>query len=135
MTTLSNKYLGQLSVEASHTKSGVKIISDAPTDNNGKGSSFSPTDLVASALSQCMITIMGIKANSWGKDLNACESQVTKIMASNPRRIQKIEINFKIAKAGFSEKEQQILENSAKACPVALSLGQDLEQKIEFNWV
>ncbi|MGY6561174.1 MAG: OsmC family protein [Luteibaculaceae bacterium] len=129
------EYKGKLLVEAKHLKSGTTVTSDAPEDNNGKGSKFSPTDLVSTALAQCLITIMGIKAQTWGKDLSMCTAKVSKIMASGPRRISGIEINLTLSKENFNEKEMDMLEVAAKACPVAKSLHPDLEQKITFSWV
>ena len=98
-------------------------------------STFSPTDLVATALGQCMVTVMGIKAQQWGKDLKECVVEVTKVMSSNPRRISEIELKIIISKVNFTDKEVQILENTAKSCPVAFSLHSELNQKVLFNWI
>jgi len=134
MHTIENKYLGQLRIESTHLKSGNKIISDAPTDNNGKGEAFSPTDLVSSALGSCMLTIMGIKANNSGIDIEGARVNITKIMSANPRKIEEIKVDFFMPKNNYSDKEKIILERAAKTCPVALSLHPDLKQTIIFNY-
>jgi len=134
MHTIENKYLGQLRIESTHLKSGNKIISDAPTDNNGKGEAFSPTDLVSSALGSCMLTIMGIKANNSKIDIEGARVNVTKIMSANPRKIEEIKVDFFMPKSNYSEKEKTVLERAAKTCPVALSLHPDLKQTITFNY-
>ncbi len=94
MVTIKTDYLGQLRTEATHVQSNNKIITDAPTDNNGKGEAFSPTDLVASSLCSCMMTIMGIIARRNGFDLDDMEGEVTKVMVSDPRRVSEVHINF-----------------------------------------
>lgn len=127
-------YKGNLRTECEHLKSGNTFITDAPTDNNGKGQAFSPTDTVATALASCMLTVMGIKAKDLDTDLTGAEAQVTKHMASDPRRISKIEVvlNFKISP---EDKIKTILERSANTCPVIYSLHPDIEKDIKFNWL
>lgn len=126
-------YLGELRTECEHLASGNKIITDAPLDNQGKAEAFSPTDTVATALASCMFTIMGIKARDMSLDLQNSYAEVTKIMASNPRRISRIEINFYLP-SNLQEKEKSILENAAKTCPVIYSLHPDIEKDIRFNY-
>ncbi len=126
-------YLGDLRTECEHLQSGTKMITDAPLDNQGKGEAFSPTDTVATGLATCMFTIMGIKARDMSLDLKNSYAEVTKIMASNPRRISRIEIDFHI-KSSFGEKEKTILENAAKTCPVMYSLHPDIEKEIKFYY-
>ncbi len=128
------KYTGNLRTEATHLKSGNTIITDAPTDNNGKGEAFSPTDLVATALGSCMLTIMGIKAQNSNIDMKGAEVEITKIMASNPRRIQKIEAIIKMPSKSYTDREKKILEKAAMHCPVFNSLSSDLEESIKFLW-
>ena len=94
-------YKGDLRTEAEHLASGVKIISDAPVDNHGKGEAFSPTDLVSTALAQCMITLMGIAANNHEISLGKIAAEVTKTMASEPRRISVIKVDVKIENLNF----------------------------------
>lgn len=126
-------YLGGLRTEATHLQSGNTMITDAPTDNNGKGEAFSPTDTVATALASCAMTIMGIKAENIGIDIKGMAAEVTKIMGSDPRRISKIKIAFKVP-FGADEKERKILENAAKTCPVFMSLHPDIEKELSFQW-
>ncbi|MEX2350423.1 MAG: OsmC family protein [Flavobacteriaceae bacterium] len=133
MTTSKVIYQGKLRTECTHLQSGAKFITDAPIDNQGKGEAFSPTDTVATGLANCMLTVMGIKANDLGENIDGTIANVTKIMAANPRRIStiKIELNFP---EGISEKNQIILERTARTCPVALSLHTEITQDIQFCW-
>ncbi len=126
-------YNGDLRTTCVHLKSGNEFITDAPTDNNGKGEAFSPTDTVATALASCMLTIMGIKARAMEISLEGTEASVTKIMESNPRRIAEIHIDFKF-KINPETKSKTILEKAAKTCPVEYSLHPDIIRKITFNW-
>lgn len=134
MATSRTIYLGELRTENEHIRSGQKIITDAPVDNQGKGEAFSPTDLVATALSDCMMTIMGIKARDKGLDLRGTIIETTKIMASEPRRIGEIVVEITFPKNDFSEKDKIILEAVTKTCPVALSLHPEIKQTVRFNW-
>lgn len=134
MTTSRTIYLGDLRTENEHLRSGQKFISDAPIDNQGKGEAFSPTDLVATALSGCIMTIMGIKARDKGLDLSGTIIQTTKIMANDPRRIGEIVVEITFPRNDFSAKDRQILEAVTKTCPVALSLHPDIKQTVKFNW-
>jgi len=133
MSTAKVTYLGNLRTECEHLKSGNTYITDAPTDNSGKGEAFSPTDTVATGLANCMLTVMGIKANTLGVDLTASTASVTKTMAANPRRISKIEVSISLP-AKISEKNQKILENTGNTCPVHYSLHPDIQKVITFNW-
>ncbi|MDO5608876.1 MAG: OsmC family protein [Capnocytophaga sp.] len=126
-------YQGDLRTEWEHIKSGSRITTDAPTDNNGKGEAFSPTDTVATALAGCMFTIMGIKARDMQIDLTGMTAEVTKRMAENPRRISQIDVIISIPITA-DKKTQTILENAGKACPVSKSLHPDIVQHIEFHW-
>lgn len=132
--TSRTAYLGELRVEATHLQSGEVIISDAPTDNNGKGQAFSPTDMVATALASCMLTVMGIVAARKGWDMTNSSAEVTKTMASNPRRIEKISILIKMNKADWDESAKKLLEKTARTCPVGNSLHPDVEQQVIFEW-
>lgn len=126
-------YLGHLRTSSVHIQSGTEILSDAPTDNHGKGEAFSPTDLVANALGSCVLTIMGIKAQDLNIDISGTTAEVTKTMQAEPRRIAKIEINITFVKQQ-DEKTRKILEKTAMTCPVINSLHPDLEKIINFNW-
>jgi len=134
MTTSRTIYLGELRTVNEHIRSGQKIITNAPVDNQGKGEAFSPTDLVATALTDCMMTIMGIKARDKGLDLTGTTIETTKIMSSDPRRIGEVIVEFTFLKNDFSEKDKAILEAVTKTCPVALSLHPDVIQTVKFNW-
>ncbi len=126
-------YLGNLRTECVHIQSGATIITDAPTDNQGKGEAFSPTDLAATSLGTCMLTIMAIKSNDLGIDLKDSTVEVTKIMQAEPRRISKIIIVMNMAIA-VDEKTKIILERTAMNCPVLLSLHTDIDKEITINW-
>ena len=132
--SIENKYIGELRTESTHLKSSNVIITDAPTDNNGKGNAFSPTDLVASALCSCMTTVMGICANKNQFDLPNSTAHVTKVMSSHPRRISKIIIEINFDKNNLSEQNVEKLIAVAKGCPVAQSLSADLIQEVRFNF-
>ncbi|SRX55443.1 OsmC family protein [Aequorivita sp. CIP111184] len=133
MSTSKVTYLGNLRTENEHLKSGNKFITDAPTDNNGKGEAFSPTDTVATGLANCMITMMGIKARDMQVNMDGTTAMVTKTMAADPRRISKIEVVLNFP-TGIDEKSKKILENTARTCPVHYSLHPDIERDIIFNW-
>ena len=125
------KYIGNLRTEAEHLGSGKTIITDAPIDNQGKGEAFSPTDLVATALASCMMTIMGIVANRDGIELEGTIAEVEKIMANNPRRISEIKIKI-IFNQQLNTDEKDKLERAAKTCPVSGSLSENLKETVEF---
>ncbi|MFJ1353697.1 OsmC family protein [Capnocytophaga canimorsus] len=131
--TAKATYLGDLRTEWEHIKSGNKIVTDAPTDNNGKGQSFSPSDTVATALAGCMMTIMGIKARDLDIDLTGMTAEITKHMGENPRRIAQIDVFFQIP-VEVNQKHKTILENAAKTCPIGKSLHPEIVQNIEFHW-
>lgn len=127
-------YLGELRTEAVHLQSGNIIITDAPTDNQGKGEAFSPTDLCATALASCMLTIMGISARNHDIQIEGTTATVHKIMAANPRRIEAIEINIHFPIKPFTDLQKKLLETAGRSCPVALSLHENIEQRINFIW-
>ncbi len=128
------EYQGNLRTQAKHLKSGEKVITDAPTDNNGKGEAFSPTDLVSAALSSCMMTIMGMLAEREEIDLKGLRSEVVKIMTSNPRKIGEIQITFYHPTLKATDVQKQKLKNAALTCPVALSLSDSVKQTVVFNF-
>lgn len=132
--TAATKYLGNLRTSSIHLKSGNSIITDAPTDNNGKGEAFSPTDLMATSLAACMLTIMGIAAQTRGFSIENTEGEVTKIMSTAPRKVSEIIINFNFPKNNFNEKQKELLRHAANSCPVALSLHPDLKKTVTFNF-
>lgn len=134
MSTSTVKYLGSLRTEATHLKSKQQIITDAPTDNHGKGEAFSPTDLVATSLASCMVSIIGIQSNTSNIKLGDISANITKIMSSAPRRISEIKVDLFFTNHQYSDKEKKIIENAAKTCPVALSLHPDIIQTVTFNY-
>ncbi|MDX2173384.1 MAG: OsmC family protein [Bacteroidota bacterium] len=135
MATSTVTYLGELRTEAKHIQSGSTIITDAPNDNHGKGQAFSPTDLMATSLANCMLTVMGIKASTEGMtSIDGTLAEVTKIMYAEPRRVGEIHIKLTFPKNNFSDKEKKIYENTAHTCPVAKSLHPDLKQVLQFIW-
>jgi putative redox protein len=134
METARIIYNGELRTEAIHVKSGEKIISDAPTDNHGKGAAFSPTDLFSTSLGSCMLTMMGIACQAHDMNIDGTKVKVTKIMASNPRRVSEVHVEFEMPKNNYTDKEKTILENTAINCPVAKSMHPGIIQKVEFHW-
>lgn len=137
MPTIHIDYLGDLRTACTHLQSGTTIHTDAPTDNQGKGEAFSPTDLVANALGSCIITTMAIVARRDGIDLKSSELNVTKVMSSEPpRRIARIEIDLTLRTADAlpDDDTRARLEKIAHTCPVAISLHPDLEQAVTIRW-
>lgn len=135
MSTSKSTYLGDLRTECTHIKSGTKIVTDAPVDNQGKGEFFSPTDLVATALGSCMITIMGIATRSHGFSIDGARWEVTKIMADNPRRISEIIVELTFPDANYTDQQKRLIEHISKTCPVALSLHPDLKQTVKIHYL
>jgi putative redox protein len=128
-------YDGNLRTVATHLQSGIVIETDAPLDNQGKAERFSPTDLVATALGSCMMTIMGIKARDMKIDLVNTKIEIEKIMKSEPRRISGINLTFSFPdELQLSEKDRTILERAAHTCPVIHSIHPEIEVKVVFNW-
>ncbi len=135
MVHVDVKYLGSLRCEAVHGPSGMKILTDAPVDNHGKGEAFSPTDLAATSLGACMATVMGIAAARHEVPLEGMTVGVGKVMsADSPRRIARIEIVFTISQPPDHPK-RALLEAAALACPVHHSLHPDVEKPVRFDWI
>jgi uncharacterized OsmC-like protein len=134
MVTSTIKYLGDLRAECTHLKSGQKIITDAPTDNHGKGEAFSPTDLTATSLGTCMISLMGIVAMKNQFVFEGGSVAITKIMAEAPRRIAEIIVEVQMPKLDFTHEQKRMLETAAINCPVAKSLHPDIKQSISFSY-
>ncbi len=128
-------YEGNLRTVATHLQSNTVIETDAPTDNQGKGERFSPSDLVATALGNCMLTIMGIKARDMNVDLSGTKVDITKIMASEPRRISSVKVVFHFPEGlETDEKQRTILERAALTCPVIESLDKNMVKDVSFGW-
>ena len=134
MTTLTTQYKGTLRTENLHTRSGSLVITDAPVDNQGKGEAFSPTDLVCTALSSCMLTTMGILADREQIDLKGMQTEVLKIMGSAPRKIAEIQVTLSHPGLQATDVQKQKLRNAALTCPVALSLHESVKQTVIFNF-
>ncbi len=134
MVSMTGVYLGGLRTEATHLRSGNKIITDAPPDNNGKGEAFSPTDLTCASLNSCMMTLMGMLAQREEIDMTGMRSEIVKIMAANPRKIAEIQITFSHQNLKATDAQKEKLKRAALTCPVALSLGEDVKQTVTFNF-
>jgi len=135
MLTSKVKYLGDLRSEAIHLQSGDVIKTDAPKDNYGKGEAFSPTDLTATSLALCMISVMGILERREGMTpITGTTAEVTKVMYPDPRRIGEIHVKLTFPKNNYSDKEKKMYEHTAHTCPVAKSLHPDIKQVITFEW-
>ncbi len=126
-------YSGQLRTSCKHLKSGTEIITDAPIDNNGKGEAFSPTDLVATALVSCMMTIIGIKTKEMNLGLKM-KASIEKIMGKSPRKIDKINIAMTISGQSISDEQKELIKDAALNCPVAKSLNTDIIQNVFFEF-
>jgi len=134
MITVKTIYEQNLRTNAKHLRSAKEIITDAPVDNKGKGEAFSPTDLLATSLGSCMLTIMGIASNTHGFNIDGTKADITKIMASDPRRVSEVIIELFFPPITYSIKERKIIENAAFTCPVSRSLHPDLKQTIIFHF-
>lgn len=126
-------YLGNLRTAATHLKSKDTIITDAPTDNNGKGQAFSPTDLVATSLASCVMTIIGIHCNAKNIQFDSCDAKVEKIMGTNPRRIKAINLEFDISKNNWDQETRNSVIKAAKSCPVGITLEGQVKVDYKFN--
>ncbi len=133
MNTFEIKYLGGLRTSAIHLDSGSKINTDAPKDNHGLGETFSPTDMICSALASCILTIMAIAVEKNNVNIKNTKAIVKKTMANNPRRIEKIEISL-LFPENYDSKTKIILERAAYNCPVHHSLSEKIEKKITFSY-
>ncbi len=133
MTTSVVFYSGNLRTESQHLQSGETITTDAPIDNEGTGQAFSPTDLAATSLANCMMTVMGIVANRHNIDIEGARADVEKFMGVNPRRIVEIKIDFHLP-ISYNTATKKLLEQSALNCPVSKSLSESISQSIHFNY-
>jgi len=134
MHSIESKYLGNLRTESKHLLSKNTLITDAPPDNQGLGQAFSPTDLLCTSLSVCMLTLMGISARNHEIEIEGVQTDITKIMASNPRRVAEIKIRFYNFPVALNERQKEILERAALTCPVAMSIHPDIKQDVSFEW-
>jgi uncharacterized OsmC-like protein len=134
METVRIEYTGELRTRARHMRSGQEFITDAPVDNQGKGEAFSPTDLLATSLGTCAITTIGIVARSHDFTVDGTTVRVTKIMASDPRRVSEVIVEFDFPRVNYTEKQQEIIRRTAEFCPVNRSLHPDLKQTFVYNF-
>jgi putative redox protein len=133
--TATVTYDSNLRTTCLHLQSGSSFETDAPSDNKGQGARFSPTDLIATGLGACLITTMGIKAETMDIKLDGAKVEVTKVMLSEPRRIGKIVIAVTMPALNLDEKTKEILERVGRTCPVERSLHPDMELDISFTWL
>ncbi|AQX04222.1 osmotically inducible protein OsmC [Elizabethkingia meningoseptica] len=126
-------YTGNLRCESEHLQSGNSIITDAPTDNHGQGAAFSPTDLCATSLGQCMLTTIAILGKSKNINIEGATCDITKIMNPAPRKIAEIVCDLKFP-SDYSDEEKQFIEHTALNCPVALSLHPDIKKTVSFTY-
>ena len=131
---IKGQYKGGLRNEMTHLKSNNTIFTDAPTDNHGKGEAFSPTDLVCGALAACMMTIMGITAQTHEFDIDGATYEVQKTMATEPRRIGQIDIVINFPKHDYTDKQKAMLKAAADTCPVAKTLGSEVVVNVSMNF-
>lgn len=134
MNTSELVYQGELRTLATHVYSGTQIFTDAPLDNHGKAQSFSPTDLLATALATCIITTIAIQMKDENLKLEGSKLSVRKIMASQPRRISEVQIDIHIVDNQITYQQKERLERIAHECPVARGLHPDLKQTVLFTY-
>ncbi|MGE4288324.1 MAG: OsmC family protein [Salinivirgaceae bacterium] len=132
--TIRTTYLGQLRTEAVHVQSGNKLITDAPTDNHGKGETFSPTDLLATSLASCILTIMGIKAEAAGFSIDGATAKSWKLMSENPRRVAEVKIEFDFSTCTLTDENKELLKSLVKVSPVPLSLHENTRQTVSIKF-
>ena len=134
MVEIQTAYQGRLRCNAKHGPSGTELITDAPKDNMGEGKSFSPTDLVATALGTCMLTTMGIHAQRMNLDITGTSIKVIKEMVADPlRRIGKLTVEI-VVPVPTNDEQQAKLRNAALTCPVYMSLDPKMEKPATFKW-
>ena len=132
MPTVSCRYSGELRCEATHHGSGAVLITDAPIDNSGKGEEFSPTDLLATSVATCMLTIMGITAKGRNWSIEGCTAEVDKQMTeSGPRKVEKLRVHLKLPHH-LSNEQRALLQRVAEQCPVKRSLDPSIQ--LELIW-
>ena len=125
-------YLGDLRTECTHIQSGTKIITDAPLDNQGKGEAFSPTDLLATSLASCMMTIIGIYCKNHVINFDSCTAEIGKIMGVNPRKVEKIIVHMDFTGNNWDSSTLEKVIIAGKTCPVAKTIEDSVQ--IEFNF-
>jgi len=134
MTKIRTIYVGNLMTEAEHLKSGSKLITEAPEDNNGKGEHFSPTDLFATSFGSCMLTIMGIAAQAHGFSIDGTRIETEKIMGANPRRVAGLKLDIYFPRNDYTDKQMRFIDASVKTCPVTNSIHPDVIKNITYHF-
>ena len=134
MSKIEIVYPGDLRTKSTHLESEESIFTDAPKDNQGRGEAFSPTDLFASSLGSCMLTIMGITAKTHGLNIDGSRASINKVMGANPRRVAGIDVQLYI-KGKLTDKDKKILIRAAEHCPVSKSIHPDIGEKVTFNFL
>lgn len=134
METSRVLYTGDLRTEATHVKSGQSFITDAPLDNQGRGEAFSPTDLLATSLGACAITVVGIAARTHGFNVDGTSIKITKIMVSDPRRVGEVIVEMDFPAEKYTEKQKSIIRHTINTCPVGQSLNPELKQTFILNF-
>jgi uncharacterized OsmC-like protein len=132
MTKIKSSYLGELRIESEHIHSGDKLRTDAPLDNNGKGTHFSPTDLLATAYLNCIITIIGIYCEENNIEFEGCFGEVEKIMTDSPRRVGQLNIKLDLTGHDWDSKTKKRVETAGRNCPVAKSVSSSIKIDIDF---
>ena len=134
MATISTIYQGQLRTQATHNQSGAQIITDAPTDNHGKGEAFSPTDLFAASLGSCILTIAGIAAQTHGFSIDGARIETQKVMNQNPRRVGEIILDIYLPANNYTDREKRMIEATAAMCPVGQSLHPEVRTTVRWHY-
>ena len=132
--TTTTTYLSNLRTQVTHIQSGAQIITDAPTDNHGKGEAFSPTDLFVASIGSCFLTIAGIAAQTHGFSIDGARVETQKIMAENPRRVGEVILDIYLPPNNYTDKEKRMIERAAATCPVAQSLHPDLTKTVRWHY-
>jgi putative redox protein len=133
MATVETTYVGGFRTINTHLQSGTTIITDAPTDNQGKGEAYSPTDLLATSLGTCMLTTIAIRTGKAGINIDGAQCSITKVMAANPRRVSEIVIQLKFP-FDYTDEQKQLIEEASLTCPVYYSLSEKLLKTVHFGW-
>jgi Predicted redox protein, regulator of disulfide bond formation len=134
MATITTVYEGNLRTRATHNQSGNTLITDAPTDNHGKGEAFSPTDLFATSLGSCMLTIIGLAANTHGFSIDGTRVETQKIMGTDPRRVAELVVDLYLPANNYTDREKRMIEAAAASCPVAQSLHPETKKTVTFHY-
>ena len=134
MSKMTTTYTGNLRTESIHHLSGLKLITDAPPDNQGKGEAFSPTDLFAVSLPACIMTIMGIAAQTQGFSIVGTVAETEKIMAANPRRVADVKMTITFPHNDYTDRQKRTLQHVVDTCPVSASLSEEVNRVVELKY-